>query len=134
MRDKISIVLIVTVLVSVTGFSLPCTLHCLSMDMDMDKGSHREMCDHEAKSGAECDGSCMVKSVSDKDDDNMESSFPDDALLTHYRVNLLATDTNSEGQLVNPFSFKTYFNIVPLSNHSSWISDPLVPPPKQSLV
>lgn len=124
MKKAVSIAVIFTVLISVTGFTIPCTLHCLYMDME----PHKEMCHHNADSEMECNGSCMVNEVSNTD--NTDAARSDGMLLTQYRVNLLSPDIGSHISLFNPLKIETYFDQEYNSMHISWIFDPLVPPPK----
>lgn len=75
----------------------------------------------------ECDGSCMVESVSDNSDDQ-NTSRSGNSLLTQYRINLLAVDTNNAA--IDPLYHKIYFSPFQTQLKSLWISDPLVPPPQ----
>lgn len=84
---------------------------------------------HEDTSDDECDGSCMVESVSDNSDDQ-NTSRSGTSLLTQYRINLLAVDTNNAA--IDPLYQKIYFSPFQTQLKSLWISDPLVPPPQLS--
>jgi hypothetical protein len=93
--------------------------------MDMDAAS--EMHHHEDPSDDECDGSCMLESVSnDSNDQNTSRSHT--SLLIQYRINLLTVDTDNSA--IEPLYRKTYFSLFQSQLKPLWISDPLVPPPQ----
>ncbi|GAA5521399.1 hypothetical protein LQ318_06595 [Aliifodinibius salicampi] len=131
MQNKLlSISLIFSVFVSVAGFTIPCTLHCLQhahMDMGTETASKMQMHHHEDSPDDECDGSCMVENVSNNSDDQ-NTSRSATSLLIQYRINLLAVDTNNSA--IDPLYHKIYFSPFRSELKSLWISDPLVPPPQ----
>ncbi|MEL7833119.1 hypothetical protein [Fodinibius sp. Rm-B-1B1-1] len=126
MKKAIPAILACCIFISVGGYTIPCTLHCLNMESDM------EMCHHEVKSDAECEGSCMVNTVDDNVD-GPDASHSNDMLLTQYRVHLTAVDTISSSLFLNPLSVETYLEPLHSSLFSPWIPDPVIPPPQMLL-
>lgn len=126
MKKALSIVLMTVIFVSVTGYTVPCTIHCMNMNEEM------EMCHHDSNGDMDCDGSCMAKNLSDKEPDTRNNPRADSFLLTQYRVNLLGTSINLHHSLINPLTLQNYLNDYTLLHYSDWLADPIVPPPKLS--
>lgn len=89
-----------------------------------------EMIHHGNNSGDECNGSCMIDSLSDEDKNAQDASRSNSIMLTQYHVNLTADDTSHTNLFGNPLSIETYFKSQYHPQPTSGLSEPIVPPPK----
>lgn len=124
MKKALSIILVASVFLSVIGYTVPCTLHCLYMDATM------EMCHHDSKSDIDCKGSCMVNKISDKKTGNTESGQTEAILLAQYRLNLISAYSGFNVPFLDPLTEESIISTTNKFSHITWIPDPLVPPPK----
>lgn len=122
MNKSLSALLMSTIFVSVVGFSIPCTLHCLHAKMKM------EMCDGDSGEISFCPEKCTHTKTAAPID-----AATADALLAQYRLYSIINSSKPSEGIKNSFSETESTTKRGEVYYHSWISDPPVPPPQQLL-
>jgi hypothetical protein len=127
-----SVVLILSLFFSITGYMIPCTLHCLHAQSDhRHTSAEMEMNhNHDMDNVRDCNGMCSIDKHSSPDHDAAGMSAMQ---LTQFMSQMFTATLCNASFLTLPPQVH-FFNPVKSLQFASWITGPPSPPPRFSLL
>lgn len=130
MNRFIPISLVLSLFFSITGYMIPCTLHCMHSSADTGSHNQSEMDhNHDTPADHECDGVCSVEHLGSAPSNHHNSTGSTAMQLSHFMAQVLTAALCNELNIPPPVSA-----VNPEYSHflkfNSWILTPPVPPPR----